>query len=319
MRAFVTGATGFIGSHLVQDLLDHGYQVTALVRTFERAQRLPRGVRVIPADITRPESLRNGIDGADVVFHLAALHTIGARPKDYARMERINVAGTRTVLQLALELGVPKIVYTSTVAVYGDTRGQAVPETYSPDSPAFDSHDQRTKYKAHYEVAAPLQKQGAPVVIASPGKVYGPGDGSTFGRLLRLYVRRRLPVMIGPDSARCWTYAADVAAGLRLAAEQGRLGETYHLTGPALTFREFFKACERVDHWPAPAWLPGSLAAALAQPLKGSLPHLAELLQAQTGLTYLASSEKARRELGWRARSVEDGLPETLAWMRAER
>ncbi len=319
MKAFLTGATGFIGSHLIRDLLEHGHQVTALVRTFERAQQLPRGVRVIPADITRRDSMRNGMDGAEVVFHLAALHTVGLKPKEYARMERINVEGARNVLELAVELGVPKIVYTSTVVVYGHTQGRAVPETYQPNGLVFDSEYQRTKFKAHYDVAVPLQKQGAPIVIVCPGTAYGPGDTSSLGRVLRLYVRRRLPVFIGPDGARCWTHVADVAAGHRLAAEQGRAGETYHLTGPALTYREFFKACERVDHWPAPVWLPASLATVLAQALKRPLPHLAELFQTHTGLTYLASAEKAGRELGWRARSVEEGLPETLAWLRAER
>jgi len=116
-RAFVTGGTGVLGSYLVRASLGRGWEVSALVRTMNKARDLPPGARGVPGDITKPESLRAAMQGADAVFHLAAQYEIGASEPE--RMWKINVEGTRSVLELAAELGVPKIVYTSTVAVYG--------------------------------------------------------------------------------------------------------------------------------------------------------------------------------------------------------
>jgi len=319
MRAFITGGTGFIGWRLINHLLALGYEVTALVRTFERARSLPRGVHPLSGDITQPESLRAGMLGADAVFHVAALYKIGVGAKERARMQRINVEGTRQTLEVAVELGVPKIVYTSTVGVYGNTQGQLVDETYKADGSSFESEYERTKYLAHYEVAVPLQQRGAPLVIVCPGIVYGPGDASQWGQMLRLYARRRLPVMIGPDNALTWAHVDDIAAGHRLAAEQGQPGETYVLAGPALTYREFFAAAERATGLPAPrVWLSTQLAVWLTRVFERLHPPTAEMVRNAAGVSYLARADKARRELGWEPRSVETGIPETIEWLRSQ-
>lgn len=318
MRAFVTGATGFIGQPLVRELSAHGYQVSAVVRTFERAQQLPRGVRAIPADVTKPDTFRHALRDVDVVLHLASVVTVGAKPKDHARIRRINVDGARHVLALAAEAGVPKIVHVSNVIVYGDTHGQVVDESYRAAGPTFETIYQLTKYVAHYEVALPLQQSGAPVIIACPGAVYGPSDLSPLTRLLRRHAQGRLPLMIGPDNARSWTHLDDVAAGLRRIAEQGRAGETYNLTGPAHTCREFFAACARASHMPAPfVWLPSSLARTLSRLLQRVAPAQAEQLRTRSGVTYLASATKAEHELGWQARALEQGLRETFRALRS--
>lgn len=307
MRALVTGSTGFLGNALVRELLGNGYSVTALVRTFERAQRLPRGVRAVPADITRPDSFRHALRGVDIVFHLAAVTKVGIRSKDRPRVQRINVDGARHVLELAAAAGVPRIVHVSTVAVYGDTRGQCVAETYHPNELTFECEAQRTKHLAHFTVAAPLQRSGAPLIIACPGALYGPGELAPFHRLLRLQARGGLPLLVGPENARSWTHVEDAARGLRLLAEAGRIGETYNLCGPAHTFREFFTASARAAGVSAPLlWLPSSLARTLARLLEGPLPHLAEQLRTWAGVTYLACSAKAQRELGWQARPLEE-------------
>jgi dihydroflavonol-4-reductase len=307
VRALVTGGTGFLGSALVRELLAHGYTVTALVRTFERAQRLPRGVRAVPADITRPDSFRHALRGVDIVFHLAAVTKVGIKPKDQPRVQRINVDGTRHVLELAAAASVPRIVHVSTVAVYGDTRGQCVTETYHPNDLTFESEAQRTKHVAHFEVAEPMQRRGAPLIIACPGALYGPGELAPFHRLLRLQARGRLPVMLGPDNARSWTHVDDAARGLRLLAEAGRIGETYNLCGPAHTLREFFTVSARAAGVSAPLlWLPSSLARTFAHLLEGPLPHLAEQFRTWAGVTYLACSAKAQSELGWQARPLDE-------------
>lgn len=317
MKAFVTGGTGFLGRHLIDELLSHGYEVTALVRTFERARALPRGVRVTPGDVTKRESLRPGMRKADVVFHAAAWYAVGVGAKDRERMRRINVEGTRNVLELAVALGVPKTVYTSTVAVFGDTRGESVDESHRPEGAAFKSEYERTKHLAHYEVAVPIQRRGLSLVIVCPGGIYGPGDTSQLGGLIRRYARRQLPVMLGPDNAITWAHVDDVAYGHRLAAEKGRPGETYILAGPALTYREFFAAAERATGLPAPRlWLPGGVATIWSPVLRRLAPGVSELLRNLGGISYLAVADKAKRELGWTPRSVEAGIPETVEWWR---
>lgn len=319
MRAFVTGGTGFLGRHLIEHLLAQGDEVVSLVRTLDRARTLPAGVRSVAGDITRPATLRSGMRGAEVVYHLAALRQVGLRAGDHQRLERINVEGTRAVLTLAGELGVPRIVYTSDLAVFGDTAGRQVDEDAVPETVSAGSAYARSKWRAHREVARPLVAQGLPVTIVCPGALYGPGDSGEAGRVLRRYALRRLPVMAGPGTAKSWTYAADAAAGHRLAATHGAAGETYLLAGPAHTWRTFLAEGERATGRPAPRlWVPDAAPRLLARALERAWPSLAERLAAYAGQTHLGQADKAGRELGWRARPAAAGLRETVAWLAAQ-
>ncbi len=319
MKAFVTGGTGFIGRRLIDDLLAAGYEVTALVRTFDRARALPAVVRTVAGDTNKPASLRLGMRGAEVVFHLAAWRNVGVRPKDQPRLARTNVDGTRQVLTLAGEMGVSRIVYTSSLTVYGSRPGRLLDETLEPQALPADSEHARSKYRAHCEVVRPLQQQGLPIIVVCPGLVFGPGDSSPLQGLLRLYTRRRLPVMLGAGSAHNWAYVDDVAAGHRLAAERGRPGETYFLAGAPLSFGQFFAAAERATGLPAPrVWLPAGLAGPLGAAATRLNPALAELMRSLSGPPGLASSAKAEQELGWHTQPLEDSLRATVAWLEAE-
>jgi dihydroflavonol-4-reductase len=319
VKAFVTGGTGFIGRRLIDDLLGAGYEVTALVRTFDRARALPEAVRTIAGDVNKPASLRLGLRGADVVFHLAAWRNYGVRLKDQPRLARTNVEGTRQVLELAGELGVPRIVYTSCISVYGHSPDRLLDETCSPKSLPTDSEYERSKYRAHEEVVLPLQRQGLPIVIVCPSLVFGPGDRASTQALLRRYLQRRLPVMLSPNSARNWVYVDDVAAGHRLAAEHGRPGETYFLAGAPLSFKQFFAAAERATGLPAPRlWLPAGLASPAGALLTQANLGLSEALRSLDGPPGLASAAKAQHELGWHTRPLDDGLRATVAWLQAE-
>jgi len=323
VKVFLTGGTGFIGSTLIRQLQARGDEVVALVRTLKGAKTLmDDDVRPVAGDILQPASYRRAMEGADVVFHLAAWYQVGVH--EFERMHRINVDGVRVVLNTAIELGVPKTVYTSTVAVFGHTGGRLVDESYIPPGRDFLSEYERTKYLAHYEVAAPLQRQGAPIIIVQPGGVYGPGDSSQVGSTFKRYVRGKLPVMVGPNSALTWAHVEDIAAGHLLAAEKGRTGESYILAGPTAAFREVFRICEQVSGIPAPRlWIPDSVAIAGSRFLKSVnrlLPQkirgLYELVRNTGDLSYLARADKARQELGWMPRSLEQGLAETLEWFR---
>ncbi len=314
MRVFVTGGTGCLGRQLIDVLLAHDCEVTALVRTFDRARSLPAAVRTVAGDVTRRNSLRAGMRGAEVVFHAAAWTRLGVRTRDEALLNRINVTGTNEVLALAAELGGPRVVFTSAPEIYGDTAGQLLDEAQALPAPRPASAYARSKRQALLEVVQPWQARGLPVVVVCPGAIYGPGDASLRGRLLRRWASRRLSVMIGPETANSWTQAADVAGGHWLAATQGRPGETYFLAGPALSQREFFAAAERATGIPAPRlWLPSGLARLAARWLGPVRPDLAEIMRGFSGLTYLACSDKAQRELGWQARPVSDGLKELAA------
>ena len=156
-RYFVTGATGFLGGELTKQLISKGHQAVALVRTPARASLLRTlGVQLHEGDITDRESLRAPMTGVDGVFHCAAWYKVGV---DAGEAERTNVEGTRNVLDTMRELGIARGVYTSSVAVFSDTRGAMPDESYRYAGPHL-SHYDRTKWRAHYEVALPMIASG---------------------------------------------------------------------------------------------------------------------------------------------------------------
>lgn len=322
MKIFLTGGTGFIGSRVIPKLIARGHEVYALARsTGGLAAVEALGAVGVRGDITDPASMRAAMRGSDAVFHIAGWYKIGA--PDQTSAAAINVEGSRNVLGLACELSVPKILYTSTVAVFGDTRGQLVDETFYQGPPFLTEYD-RTKWRAHYEVAAPLIEAGAPIIIAMPGGVYGPGDPSVVGAFLRMFYRGLLPVFPTPGTVITFAHVDDIAEGLILAWEKGRLGESYVLAGPSLSFSELLDLCASLTGRAAPLlhvpgrWLPS--VAPLARCARRWLP-LPEAFSgdslALAGATYMATPAKARRELGWHSRSLLTGLEETLAWIAA--
>lgn len=319
MKYFVTGATGFIGGHVARQLAAAGHQVTALVRNPANAQALTQhGIQLAPGDITDKESMRAPMHGVDGVFHLAAWYKVGARDK--AAAERINVGGTRNVLGLMRALGIPKGVYTSTIAVNSDTHGQLVDESYRFNGEHLSEYD-RTKWRAHYEVALPAIQSGLPLVIVQPGVNYGPGDTSAIGNALRDYLRGRLPLV--PDQvAYCWAHVEDTARGHLQAMEKGRVGESYIIAGPPHTLVDALQLAEQITGIKAPRLkgAPGMLRmmSKLTSVVEKLIPlpeqYAAETLRVSAGVTYLGSSAKAERELGFRARPLVEGLRETLSY-----
>ncbi len=314
-RYFVTGATGFIGGELTKQLVGRGHQVVALVRSPDKAALLKMlGVEIHAGDITNRESLRAPMTGVEGVFHIAAWYKIGVKEP---AAEAINVGGTRNVLEMAGDLGIARVVYTSTVGVFGDTQGRVVDETYYTRGPFLTEYD-RTKWLAHYDVAVPLARAGLPLVIVMPGLVYGPGDSSGVHASITQLLRGRL--FITPSKATfCWGYVEDTARGLRLAMETGRTGESYLLTGPVHTFQDAMALAARLAHkrqpriHPPPAIM--RLLASIAEKLERfdvPGPYRAETLRLMAGTTWIASSAKAQQELGFETRALEEGLRHTI-------
>ena len=321
MEYFVTGATGLIGTHVVGQLVDEGHDVVALTRSHSNASHLPGEVQVVEGDITEKESMREPMTGVDSVFHIAAWFYVGPGPRETEKAERINVEGTRNVLELIDELDIPKGVYTSTAGVYPGTSGRTVDESVDPECPTFAVYF-RTKWEAHFEVAKPMMEDGLPLVIVQPGAVYGPHDklyGSARAAF-RDYLREDLPMV-----PRKWTisfdYAPDTARAHVLAMERGQPGEEYIVASEPRTMSEVLGCAEDITGIPAPRtapdWLFGGLATVMRGVERVTTPPSgleAEMMEFFAGRQYFVDNSKAKRELGIEHRSLEEGLREYLAW-----
>ena len=320
MKAFVTGGTGYVGKRVVQRLIERGYDVTCLVRHPKKAVDLCElGATILQGDITVRETMRQGMGGADVVFHVDAWREVGLPPGASERLERINIGGTENVLDLAVELDVPKIVYTSTTTVLGDTRRTVVDKTYRGDISSASIYD-RTKYQAH-QVAERYIAQDAPVIIVMPGEVYGPAGHSVVGALVRLLLRRMVPIVPGADTGFTFVHVDDVARGHVLAAEKGRIGASYILAGDVMTVGDALQVIARLAGVPAPLLLLDSRLfvpfRSLVNRIERSVslsPMISSERLHSMGCTSWVTSAKAERELGYTHRSVEEGMAETVLW-----
>ncbi len=313
-RYVVTGATGFVGAEVAKQLLSRGHKVVALVRSPEKAALLKLlGAELCTGDITQPESLRAAMQGVAGVFHIAGWYKTG-EPKADAIATAVNVEGTRHVLDVMRELGVPKGVYTSTIAINSDTHGTLVDETYRYDGPHLSVYD-RSKWRAHYEVALPAIAAGLPLVIVQPGAVYGPGDTSALRDVFVDHLRLRMPA-VPSGTAYCWGHIEDTARAHIEAMEQGVAGESYIIAGPPHTLREALAMASKSSGRAAPLLgIPPMLLRGLSR-LMASVetvidlpPRLSsETLRTAAGVTYLASHDKATRAWGFSPRGLDEGL-----------
>lgn len=321
MEYFVTGATGFMGTKLVERLVDDGHDVTALTRTRSNASHLPDDVTVVEGDITDKESMREPMAGADRLFHMAAWFFIGPGPKERERAQRINVEGTRNVLELMNELDIPKGVYTSTVGVYGNTGGEVVDESYRPDKPGLCVYFD-TKWRAHYEVARPMMDDGLPLVIVQPGGVYGPGD-KEYGSVREGFVnwlQGDLP-MFPRRAAIPYDHVDDTVRGHLRAMEAGDVGEEYIISSEPREVIEVFDIAADLTGVSGPRTVPPLWFTFLGKiltpvewvttPPEGFEP---EAFRTFGGMEILVDNSKAKRELGLEHRPIEDGLRDYLVW-----
>ena len=320
LRALVTGGAGFIGSHVVRALLDDGHAVRVLHLPGEDLRNLAGlDVELIAGDVTDADCARATVANCEWVFHLAAIYALWLpRPE---RMREVNVGGTRTLLRAAGDAGVAKVVYTSSIAVFG---GQGHGNDATEDSPFAlgDTGDlySRTKHESHLEARA-FARDGLDVTIVAPCGPIGPGDvGPTpTGRLLIAAATLPAPVVIDT-----WTNFADVRDMARahvLAAERGATGESYLLGCENVSAAQLARHAMQVLGVRRPViTVPVSLArgAALAAMAHASLrkrpPPItpAAVAIARKGLR--ARCDKAVRELGMPQRPVRESVRDALAW-----
>jgi len=320
MKAFVTGATGFIGGRVAARLRARGDEVRALVRSRSRAGELERlGCEIVEGDLSSAEAIRDAAQGCDAVFHIGAVYKVGIPASERAAMYEANVRGTERVLDAAIAAGAGRIVYVSTAAVFGDTSGKVVDETYQRPQRDFLSYYDETKYLAHQAALERIAK-GAPIVIVQPGGVYGPDDPSELGNMIEQARTGKLKLKMFPQLGLTLVHVDDVADGIVLAHDRGRIGESYVLGGEVSTMGKLVeRVCELSGRKPPARELPAALMK-LAIPigpvvgkLMGFPPNLGELIRTSDGVTVWASHEKAARELGYSPRDLRTGLAQTLS------
>ena len=249
--AFITGATGFIGGHMVRQLCAHGYRVRALVRPlscYDGLKDLP--VQIVQGDLSHISLLKNCMEGCDLVFHAAADYRLWTRKP--AEMYAANVDGTRNILQAAWDLGVEKVVYTSTVGTIGlNESGTLADETSFLQLDSQTGHYKKSKFLAE-QVALDFAKRGLPIVIVNPSAPVGSHDWkpTPTGKIVLDFLNGRMPMYL--DTGLNLVDVEDVVEGHLLAARNGRVGERYILGHENLTLKQILILLSEMVGIPAP-------------------------------------------------------------------
>lgn len=314
-RTLVTGATGFIGSHVLRLLVARGDEVHVIARPRSRSEvTADLDVRRHRADILDRRAMRRALRGIERVFHVAGTTDLRlGRPQMFA----VGVEGTRIVLEEALRAEVDRVVLTSSVAAVGPAPpGQIADETSRWHAGRYAIPYVDAKHEAEV-VALRLVARGLPVVIVNPAHVLGAGDpGRSSTALVRRFLRRQIPAYV--EGTLNIVGVQDVARGHLLADERGRVGERYILGNRNFTMTRLLADLGRLSGVAPPALrlpLPLALAVAhAAQRTGGGLPTPTEVRAAS--LNWSFSNRRARRELGWAPSPHEDCLEETVAWYR---
>lgn len=324
MRALVIGATGFVGANLVQVLGEAGWQVRAMVRSTSSLSALQGlAYEAVRGDVTDPASLPRAMEGCDAVFHVAAVVADYWR-QDLERLYRVNVAGTRQVVEAALAAGVRRLVFTSSQAALGLPEGrEPMDETHQFNIAARVYPYGHSKMQAEREVVAGVER-GLEATIVNPTVVMGPRD--TYlqnSRIILEVARGRLPLV--PPGGINVVDALDLAWGHLQAWERGRPGERYLLAGHNVSNIELAREIAAVlGVRPPRGVIPPAVVAPLARLVDGAngvsprpLPLSGDLLR--MGARYLyASNDKAVRELGFSVTPLRATIEGAVAWLRAE-
>ena len=322
MKTFVTGATGFIGASIVRGLLKDGREVRALVRAGSDTSNLAGlDIELWKGDLLDRDSLRQGLKGCDALYHAAADYRLWTR--DPRQMYRINVEGTTAVLEAALENGLSRVVYTSSVGTLGNP-GDGTPGAEDTPVTLADmvGHYKKSKFLAERE-AERFVARGLHLVIVNPSTPVGPLDikPTPTGKIIVDFLRRKMPAFL--DTGLNIIAVEDCARGHILAEQKGRVGEKYILGNTNLTLRDIFALLEGITGLAAPRvrlpYTPILLAAYINEGIAritGKEP-LIPLAGVQMAAKYMFfDSTKAVRELGLPQTPVKDALQRAVEWFR---
>jgi len=337
-KVLVTGATGFIGTRLVQALVERGRSVRALCRRDNVTSPPGLGLRdgaplrhpkveLFRGDITDAESVNRAMEGCTEVFHVAGYAKNWA--PDPTTFYRVNRDGVKNVLAAAQRCGVRRVVWTSTIQTFPPTPpGQIGDETWVNRGPFLTDYE-ASKVAAEKEALA-MARQGLDVVIVNPTRVFGPGhitEGNSLSRLIDMYDRGRLPFLLNAGrNIGNYVFVEDVVEGHLLAMERGRSGEKYILGGENVSLREFFRLVDQVSdkrHFQIPIFRPGALTFAWVQKKLAEWFGIYPAITPGWVRTFLMdrayTCRKAQEELGYQPRPLIEGLRITYAWLQRVR
>src|SRR6202011_1778299 len=324
MLAFVTGATGFLGSHVARVLGDQGADLRLLVRSSSNLRNL-EGLKAETAagDLRDADSVEKAMSGCDTVFHVAADYRLWVR--DPAEMYRSNVEGTRAILEAARQNGVRRVVYTSSVATVGFTSNGRPADEDSPVSLGnMIGHYKRSKFMAE-EVALEAGRSGMDVVVVNPSTPVGEQDikPTPTGRIVVDFLKKKFPAYV--DTGLNLVDVTECARGHVAALEKGRSGERYILGGENLTLKQILDKLGAITGLPSPrvrvpyfvALATGVVDEVVTGRILGREPRATIDAVRMGRKKMFVSSTKATRELGWKTVPVDDALRRAVEWFRA--
>ena len=326
MLAFVTGATGFVGSHVARALTEHGAELRLLLRANNNTKNIDdlKAERVI-GDLRDPASLEKGIAGCDAVFHVAADYRLWVR--DPGEMYRANVEGTRSILEAARKHKVRRVVYTSSVATMGFTsNGQPADENSPVGLDNMIGPYKRSKFMAE-QVAMEAARSGQDIVIVNPTTPVGERDikPTPTGRIVVDFLKKKFPAYV--DTGLNLVDASACALGHIAALEKGKPRERYILGGENLTLKQILDKLAALTGLPSPkvrvpyvlALATGVVDEVVTGRIRGREPRATIDAVRMGRKKMFVSSAKAERELGWKCVRVDDALRRAVEWFRANK
>ena len=324
MKAFVTGATGFLGAHVARVLAEQGADLRLLVRSTSDLRNI-EGLKAdrVTGDLRSAPSIENAIAGCDTVFHVAADYRLWVR--DPEQMYRSNVEGTRALLEAARKNSVRRVVYTSSVATMGFTSNGTVADEDSPVSLAdMIGHYKRSKFMAE-QIALEAGRSGQDVVVVNPSTPVGEMDikPTPSGRIIVDFLKRKFPAYV--DTGLNLVDATECARGHIAALEKGRSGLRYVLGGENLTLKQILDKLAAITGLPSPrvkvpyvmALATGVVDEIVTGRIRGREPRATIDAVRMGRKKMFVSSGKAERELGWRIVPVDAALQRAVDWFKA--
>src|SRR5580698_3318745 len=320
---FITGASGFVGAAVARKALDRGFKVRVLMRpTASRANIAGLDVDVVGGDMRDVRSMREALEGARYLFHVAADYRLWAR--DPVEIARNNLEGARATMQAALQAGVERVVYTSSVAALKPGKGAAVDETSRHTEESAIGVYKKSKVLAEREVERLIADEKLPAVIVAPSTPIGPRDikPTPTGRIIIEAACGRMPAFV--DTGLNLVHVDDVAEGHFLALEKGEIGENYILGGEDVSLEAMLADIAAMSGRRAPTvklprgpLFPLAWGAEAVARLTGKEPFLTADALRMSRYRMFFSSAKAKAELGYAARPYREGLKDALAWFGA--
>ena len=319
MRVFVTGGTGYLGSHVVKQLLTAGYEVRMLARNPQKA-KAGEGVEVVKGDLVDASTYSDKLEGCQFAIHMAAHVT--KWPPDGEQFDRVNVEGTKAFIEAAQKAGCEKIIYTSTFMAIGPSGDKTADETHFLERKSFINGYERTKTAAYLEVEEMIAN-GAPIVVLMPAVMIGPGPdtpGNYLLQFLRDFKGKKLPGLIGSGETKLTlVHVRDVARAHVEALKKAETGAKYLLGGEIVTLNELCSILEKLTGVAAPKRRIGfgvskMMAAMVELPsyITGGPPMLTRHEVEVFKRNWAYSSDKAVKELSYEITPLEEALKEAL-------